>query len=143
MRFLKDYQEDEPVIQMAPMVDVILNLLIFFIVITAYARMENELSITVPTAEMSQPPKRSPGELIINLKNDGSVVINQKLITPDQLKILLTRVAKQYPDQFIIIRGDRLTAFENAIGILDLCAKCGIWNVSFAALPPENKTKKS
>jgi biopolymer transport protein ExbD len=137
MNFLHRYQDDEPIIPMAPMIDIIFLLLIFFITTSVFARMENELSITVPTADMSTTPKRTLGELIINVKYDGSLVVNQRELSAEQLMVLLSRIAKQHPDHSIIIRGDRKTAFENTISILDLCAKTGIWNVSFAALPPE------
>ncbi|MDX9752446.1 MAG: biopolymer transporter ExbD [bacterium] len=143
MNFLQRYQDDEPTIPMAPMIDIIFLLLIFFITTSVFARLENELSITVPTAEMSETPKRTLGELVINIKMDGSIVVNQKTISLDQLQLLLTRIARQYPDQSIIIRGDRLTAFENTIKVLDLCAKCKVWNVSFAALPPEGEAAET
>ncbi|MBD3266178.1 biopolymer transporter ExbD [bacterium] len=142
MNFLARVQEEEPVIPMAPMIDIIFLLLIFFITTSVFARMENELSITVPTAEMSTTPKRTLGELVVNVKMDGSLVVNQKQVTVPQLKILLTRIAKQYPNQSVIIRGDRKTDFENTIRVLDLCAKSGVWNVSFAALPPEEGESK-
>jgi biopolymer transport protein ExbD len=142
MNFLNRFQEDEPAIPMAPMIDIIFLLLIFFITTSVFARMENELSITVPTAEMSTTPKRTLGEMVINVKENGNLVVNQKQVTRDQLQLLLTRIAKQYPDQSIIIRGDRKTNLENAIKVLDLCAKTGVWNVSFAALPPEEETQQ-
>ncbi|MGC9327339.1 MAG: ExbD/TolR family protein [Candidatus Hinthialibacter sp.] len=137
MNFLSRSMQEEPVIPMTPMIDIVFLLLIFFITTSVFARLENELSITVPTAESASTPKRNLGELIINLRSDGTLVINQRQVTLDQLRLLLARIAKQYPDQSVIIRGDRRADLENAIGILDVCAKSGVWNVSFAALPPE------
>ncbi|MGI6454442.1 MAG: ExbD/TolR family protein [bacterium] len=143
MNFLSRVSEEEPIIPMAPMIDIIFLLLIFFITTSVFARLENEISITVPTAETATTPKRNLGELIINLRLDGGIVVNQREITLDQLGILLNRIAKQFPDQSVIIRGDRQTDLENAIEILDLCARTGIWNVSFAALPPEQESTSS
>ncbi len=137
MNLLHKEASVEPIIPMAPMIDIIFLLLIFFITTSIFARLENELSITVPTAESSAPPKRDLGELIVNVKDDGSIIVNQKQITVDQLGSLISRIAKQFPDQSVIIRGDRDTRFEDAVSILDVCAKSGVWNVSFAALPPE------
>lgn len=137
MHFLSRASSEEPVIPMAPMIDIIFLLLIFFITTSIFARLENELSITVPAAESAEPPKRALGELIVNVKADGAIVVNQREVTLAQLETLLARIAKQFPDQSVIVRGDRMTAFEDAISILDTCAKAGVWNVSFAALPPE------
>ncbi|MBI1387473.1 MAG: hypothetical protein GC154_03390 [bacterium] len=141
MNFLSRAAREEPAIPMAPMIDIIFLLLIFFITTSVFARLENELSITVPTADSATTPKRAMGELIVNLKADGTMVVNQKEITESQLKSLLSRIAERFPDQSVIIRGDRATTFENAINLLDVCAQSGVWNVSFAALPPEDKTR--
>lgn len=140
MNFLSRSVDEEPVIPMAPMIDIIFLLLIFFITTSVFARMENEISITVPTAESATTPKRNLGEMIVNVQQDGTLIVNQRRVTLDQLAILLNRIAKQYPDQSVIIRGDRQSNLEDAITILDLCAKTGIWNVSFAALPPEDQS---
>jgi biopolymer transport protein ExbD len=99
MNFLSRVSEEEPIIPMAPMIDIIFLLLIFFITTSVFARLENEISITVPTAETATTPKRNLGELIINLRLDGGIVVNQREITLDQLGILLNRIAKQFPDQ--------------------------------------------
>jgi len=137
MNFLNRVEADDPILPFAPMVDIVFQLLIFFVTTSVFARLENELSVTVPTAESATAPRRTIGELIINVKQDGAIVVNQRQITTEQLGVLLARIAKQYPDQSVIIRGDRKADLEHAIGILDLCAKSGVWNVSFAALPPE------
>lgn len=137
MNFLARAKMEEVGIPLAPMIDIVFLLLLFFITTSVFARLENEIAITVPTAESSQPNPRQVGELIINLKQDGSIVVNQRQVTLEQLRVLLSRIARQFPDQSVIIRGDSKTDLENAIHILDTCAKSGVWNVSFAALPPE------
>ncbi len=137
MNFTSRIKEDDPGIPLAPMIDIVFLLLIFFITTSVFARLENEISITVPAAESAEPSKRQLGELIINVREDGSIIVNQRQISPGDLKLLLTKVAETFPDQSVIIRGDRLTDLEDAILILDTCAQAGVWNVSFAALPPE------
>ncbi len=137
MNFMSRTAQEDPIIPMMPMIDIIFLLLIFFITTSVFARLENELSITVPTADSATTPKRDLGELIVNLRSDGTLLVNQKSVSMNQLQMLLVRIAKQYPDQSVIIRGDREAALEYAIGILDVCAKSGVWNVSFAALPTE------
>ena len=139
MNFFARIPDEEPVIPMAPMIDIVFLLLIFFITTSVFARLENELSVTVPTADSATPPQRDLGELIINVKMDGTIIVNQRKITLTQLDILLTRIAKEYPDKSVIIRGDRDSRLENAVQILDTCAKAGIWNIQIAALPPEKE----
>ncbi len=128
---------------MAPMIDIIFLLLIFFLMTSIFARLENELSITVPTADESQPPRRTPGEIIINLTENGVIVVNQRRLNMQELEEILVKIGTIYKDQSVIIRGDRDALFGSAIAILDACAKAGIWNVSFAALPSEEERETS
>jgi len=139
MNFLSRYHDDEPGIPMAPMIDIIFLLLIFFITTSVFARLENELSITVPTAETATTPKRNLGEIVVNLRQDGTIIVNQRKITLDQLSGLLDRISQNFPDQSVIIRGDRNSRLEDTIQVMDVCAKAGVWNVRFGALPPEGK----
>lgn len=139
MDFLSQSQHDEPNIPMAPMIDIIFLLLIFFITTSIFARLENELSITVPTAESATTPKRQLGELVVNLTQDGRIIVNQREISLEQLETLLNRISENFPDQSVIIRGDRYSYLEDTIRVMDTCAKAGVWNVHFGALPPENQ----
>lgn len=129
--------DGEPGIPLAPMIDIVFLLLIFFITTSVFARLESEISITVPAAETATPAQRQMGELIVNLRQDGGIVVNQREVGANQLGVLLSRISQRFPDQSVIIRGDRRVNLERAIEILDICAKSGVWNVSFAALPPE------
>lgn len=129
--------EEGPIVMMAPMIDIVFLLLIFFLTTSVFARLEHELGITVPTADESQPPRRTPGEIIINLTLDGDIIVNRRQLALDELKDILIKVGELYKDQSVIIRGDRDARYGRAIAILDACAKAGIWNVSFAALPTE------
>ena len=137
MKVTAKMTDEQPIVMMAPMIDIIFILLIFFLTTSLFARMENELSITVPTADESQPPQRTPGEIIINLTVEGVIVVNQRQLTLQELQDILMKIGKLYKDQSVIIRGDRDALFGKAISILDACARAGIWNVSFAAMQSE------
>lgn len=139
MNFLSRVPQESPTLPMAPMIDIIFLLLIFFITTSVFSRMENEITVTVPTAQSAETPRRELGELIINLKYDGGIVVNQRDMTQSQLLTLLSRLVDRYPDQAVIIRGDRLTQWESMVEVLDTCSQAGIWNFKFAALPPESE----
>lgn len=137
MNFFRRSEEDDPIVPMAPMIDIIFLLLIFFISTSIYARLENEISITVPSAEAAEPSRRLPNEIIINLTREGEIVINQQRLTLEQLEHRLSRIAENTPGLSVIIRGDKNAVFGLAIDVLDACSKVGIWNVSFAATPEQ------
>lgn len=123
--------------QMAPMVDVVFLLLIFFLVTWNFARNETELDIVVPTAKEGSESRRSVGEIILNVKKDGSTILNRRSLSEDELASALTRISSLYPDQAVILRGDINTDYATIVKVLDICRSANIWNVAFATSQPE------
>lgn len=139
MNFRNGLEDKSPGFQMAPMVDVIFLLLVFFMVSSIFAQWENKIGIEVPTASTAdEPAKRTIGEIIINLDSEGKIYINSREQTPLQLKGILSKIADTFRHQRIIIRADRHTDFEAVIAVLDYCRAADIKDVSFATLNDEN-----
>ena len=122
--------------QFAPMIDIVFLLLIFFIVTWSYARFETEIDISVPAAAEGKSPKRSIGEIIVNVKKDGGIFVEGKVNSEDELLATLSQVSREYKDQAVILRGDKETAFDHIVSVLNVCQKAGIWNVAFATNQP-------
>ncbi len=137
MNFRRRNRSQPPGFQIIPIIDVILLLLIFFVSTWTYAQWEKQMDITVPTAKETTAPRRLPGEIIINIGKDGEVILNQKKLTTDELRSILARIAKQFPDQSVILRGDEATAYKAIVRVLDACRQADIWNVAFATKPAE------
>lgn len=135
-------EQEEPAVPMAPMIDIIFLLLIFFITTSIYARLENEISITVPTAESAEPSRRTPGEIIVNITREGAIIVNQQELSIDELAHRLQRIAESTPGISVIVRGDEHSMFGRAIEILDVCGKASITDVSFAALSGQAKEQE-
>jgi biopolymer transport protein ExbD len=123
--------------QIAPMVDIVFLLLIFFLVTWNFARYETELDVKVPTAKEGKDSRRAAGEVIINVKNDGSIVMNRRRLSPEDLDSTLRKISELYPDQAVILRGDENTDYRHIVGVLDICRGANIWNVAFATGRPE------
>lgn len=134
MNFRRYNKDTAPGFQMAPMVDVIFLLLIFFIAASIYAQWESKMGIKVPVSKSGQVETRFPGEVIINIDREGKIFMNYVNYTPERLEKLLGELAKTYPDQPVIIRADKNTAYEHVIGVLDICKNSDIYNISFATI---------
>jgi len=137
MNFRKKVVERHIGFQMAPMVDIVFLLLIFFIASAVYSQWERKLEITVPTARSAKEAPRFLGEAIINIDADGHIFLNNLEYTPDRLFELLSQLAVTYPDQPVVVRADRMTRYEDVIRVLDICRRSDIANLAFATLPPE------
>jgi biopolymer transport protein ExbD len=119
------------------MVDILLVLLGFFMLTWSFARQERELDVQMPSAGEAKEQRRSVGEVIINVKADGSLVMNRRSMTADELLAALSRIAVLYPDQAVVLRGDQRVDYGHIIKTLDLCRKANIWNIAFATASPE------
>jgi biopolymer transport protein ExbD len=135
MNFRKNLQSNHPGFQLAPMIDVVFLLLIFFMVTMIFAQWETKIGIEVPTADSSVMQTRRPGEIIVNLDKEGHIFINNVELSPDRLEALLSNIAHTFAGNPVIIRADRETNHESVMLVLDVCRKVDIWNVSFATLP--------
>jgi biopolymer transport protein ExbD len=116
----------------APMVDILLVLLVFFIVTWNFALSENELDVRVPTATKSNETQQYVGQVVINIKTDGSVVVNRQPKSSAELLDLLKKLSQLYPDQAVIVRGDQGVEYKHIVDVLDICRQADIWNVAFA-----------
>ena len=125
-------QLHHPGIQLAPLVDVLLLLLIFFLLTWNAARNENELDVKVPKASAAKDKPAPVGDVVVNVKADGNVVVNRRSLTQAELADLLKSLVQLNSEQAVIIRGDETGAYKNIIGVLNICTEAGITNVAFA-----------
>src|SRR5213592_3257418 len=102
-----------PGIQLAPLVDVLLLLLIFFLMTWNAARNENELDVKVPKANAAKEKSAPIGDVIVNVKSDGNVVVNRRTLSAPDLNTMLAGLVKLNPDQAVVIRGDEAGAYKN------------------------------
>lgn len=123
------------------MIDVVFLLLIFFIVSWQFARFEEDMDISVPAAEEKSDSDQSVGEIIVNVGKDGTIVLNNVVISKAELQAKLRLISASFPGQPVILRGDEETDFQKIMEVLDQIKKAEIWNVAFASMtkkPAEN-----
>jgi biopolymer transport protein ExbD len=140
MKF-RNVSKIEPIpLQLAPLIDVLLLLLLFFIITMNLSQRETEMGIKVPAAEEGQvSTNRQVGEIVVNVRKDGTIVVEGATMTEEQLLAKLKLIASVHTDQAVIFRGDKDSTYEHTIKVMDVCRKAGIWNVSFATRPPEDE----
>jgi len=137
MKFRVTHQHTHHGMNLVPLIDVLFILLIFFIVTFAMARFETELEISVPAADASKTvSERRVGEIIINVRKDGTMVLNNNVLDEPQLAAKLNELGRYNNKQAIIIRGDVGTPYEEIVRVLDATHQAGLYHVSFATMKP-------
>ena len=131
-----------PALALTSMLDVIFLLLCFFVTASVFSQWESEISISLPSASSSETPSRLPGEVILNVARDGSVTVNAKKLTLNDLGERLRKVAEFYPGQPVVIRADRETSYDSLVKVLDTCRVAGVWNFSLATVEEKEPAGK-
>lgn len=132
MNFKRNRKSSAPGLQMTSVMDVIFLLLCFFVTSSVFSQWETEVSIALPTAKSATVPGRMPGEIILNLNGTGDVSVNGQKLTLKDVTDRLTRIAKVYPGQPVVIRADKAVPYEKLMGVIDACRTADVWNFSLA-----------
>ena len=145
MKFLpKDDKEVD--FELAPMIDIVFQLLIFFMCASSFFVAESQLDINLPTSVSTQKKQAVSVEVVINVLSDGTVLMNEKkydnLKSRDlpELKAMLLNLSESFEDQPVIISGDWNVRHERVVDVLNACAAANIQSVSF--LIPEKAISK-
>ena len=126
-------EDDGVEVQMAPLIDCVFLLLIFFLVATTLRKIERELPIELPQSAAAMDVAQVEGRLIISLDRIGSIHIGGEPVSLSVLHERLRSAAARNPNQRIRIDGDRRTPFQAVVHIVDLCKFEGLTRVSIRA----------
>jgi biopolymer transport protein ExbD len=137
MRLNKHLNSEPLQLQLAPFIDVVMFLLTFFLLTWNVARYEAELSVSLPSAKQAETSTRMPGEILINVNQQGEIIVNRRTLQPAELQNILTQVTADFPDQAVILRGDKNTPYQNIISVIDLCKSAKVWNIAFTTADPQ------
>ena len=120
--------EDVP---MTPMIDVVFQLLVYFVVTFEPMDIFTNLQVYRPSPDAAAKKDDKPPEVIkISIFQGGGFTINDKAVTEDQLRQLLFSLADLNPKQTIMLMCTAFSEHEHLITALDLCAEAGLKNLS-------------
>ena len=117
-----DMDEQEEVgVQMAPLIDCVFLLLIFFLVAATLKKAHKEVEIDLPHSAAAEQTKSKYDTLIVEVTRDGTVHLESEPVTQRLLHKRLREAAAQNPNRRVRIDADRATPFQYIVQVLDLC----------------------
>ncbi len=129
--------------QIAPMVDVIFILILFFMCSAGATKVENELSLKLPGRISQDQPMRMLDEQIIEIDEGGQIILNNQEMNTSALAGTLQRYKAISDDAksgtVITILTAKNTKYQRIIDVLNECAAAKIESVTFMTRPDENK----
>jgi biopolymer transport protein ExbD len=131
MRHVGDSEEHG--IDLAPMLDFVLNLLIFFIITTSFIK-EAGVVVTRPEAITAETKER--GNLHIAVRENGDIWMDRKQITLRSLRTAIERLHIERPDDTVVIIGDAMAPAGIVAQVMDEVKKGGIKDIALSAAPP-------
>ena len=120
-------------IDLTPVIDVVFNLLIFFLVATRFDQEERQLPVTLPEVAQAQPLSMTQ-EVVVNITREGNFFVAQKEYSESDLLTLLLAIREKNPHQSVLIRSDGDTSWKFGVKVMGLCNKANIENYRVAAL---------
>ena len=123
-------------LDMTPMIDVVFQLIIFFVVTAAMQDKAMETNVLMAMAPNGPVETvKDPRTVTVDVVADGTIQIMKSRISEGQLLILLNNARKTSGQSTpVVIRGDLTTKHEAIKRVMDICGKAGLWKIRFAAL---------
>lgn len=143
----KPEPEADPEFQIAPMIDILLVLLVFFMSISTTQVMQTNRNIRLPVAKDAKEAKENPGQIIVNLAYNplsdeiGITVKEKDYATPRDLIPVLQENIRANPMVRVLIRADKDVRYTAIKGVLEAVGKAGIANVTFSVVDKEAQGK--
>jgi biopolymer transport protein ExbD len=125
---------------LAPVINLIVLLVIFFVESWKFAHSELEREVKLPAAQMAE-RNRKPGEIIVNLMEGGGIRVGHQDLTGRELECRLSRLSNGFPGLPVILRVDRCAHFKKVMEVLEACERAGVQNLAFAARKQESAGK--
>lgn len=116
-----DLRDDEPIeVQMAPLIDCVFLLLIFFLVATTLKKIDEELPLTLPDAKATLEVQQPDDWLVVSVDQEGEFYLDGTPIAIDMLQNDIRARARANPDVKVRVDADSGVAFQRVMEILDL-----------------------
>jgi biopolymer transport protein ExbD len=134
MRVRDEDSIPDPEFSMAPLIDVVFQMLVFFLVASSWGVKEKQLDLELPSAQSASAPEALPDELVIDVRRDGGIVLRGRELERSALQGELTGLARANPRLPVTIRGDRLVHHEDVVAVMDACGLAGLTNLAIGTL---------
>jgi biopolymer transport protein ExbD len=128
---IKSIPDDAVAFQMAPMIDCVFLLIIFFMLV-ANVNQQERVRIDVPVAANAQRPKDPSGRGVITIKSDGKIFLGLRQMDAQQISDLVTSRVAENPNFKVFLRADRKTQHKFVREVMAACAAGGVSDIIFS-----------
>ena len=142
---MRNTPEEDPEFQIAPMIDILLVLLVFFMSISSTEVLQTNQDVHLPVAKDASDEKKgkTDGQVIVNvlwntINNAGAIVVDEKSFpTPADIVPAIQMAITKNPETRILIRADKEVRYEYTKQLLRELGKAAVQNITFSVVDKE------
>ena len=128
---LKINNDEQPTLNLTPMIDVVFLLIIFFMVGTQFTSEERNITLKVPQVGNTTQLSPATEKRVVNVFADGSITLDQQPVTLAGLVEQLSRLEQQGAAG-VTVRGDAEGSFQSVASVLSACREAGIRDMAIS-----------
>jgi len=127
---------EEGGINMTPMIDVVFQMIIFFVCTIDLDKKKFDERIKLSMAPHGKAvEKKDPRTMIVDVNAKGQIGIAQAYMDAGTFEVMLRNAVSRYGQTMpVLIRGDARTRHRDIRRVLDICSRVGLWKIKFAAI---------
>ncbi|MFP6667526.1 MAG: biopolymer transporter ExbD [Pirellulales bacterium] len=129
---LKTHSDEQPTLNLTPMIDIVFLLIIFFMVGTKFSELERKIGLQVPLVSSNGTLSSEPEKRVVNVYRDGRIELDDQPVSLQQLTQNLTAAREQYARLGVLIRGDADSRHQSVINVLNSCKEARITRMAVA-----------
>ena len=132
---IKIKRDDDTSINLTPMIDIVFLLIIFFMVGSRFSELteaERNLPLKVPQVTDARTLTAVPSKRVINVLEDGQVLLDREKVTLEQLYEELADARQQYKQTGVIVRGDADSPYQNVADVIAICRKADVLDLNIS-----------
>jgi biopolymer transport protein ExbD len=139
VNFQRERRNEAPEINLIPLIDVMLVLIIFLVLTTSYSKVAG-LEINLPTAE-SAGAEATPNEVIVAVSAAGDVIVNRVPVGSRDINLIATALGKAASpgakDPVVVINADAKSPHQSVIDVMQAAQRAGLPHITFATQAPQ------
>jgi biopolymer transport protein ExbD len=130
-------KKSDATFNLTPLIDVVFQLLIFFMVTTTFVSFENRVKVNLPSGDFAAAgPSKN---ITVTITEDNTIYLNGRIIDPLKITERIATELKKTPGEIVILEADKNVLHGKVITVMDLLKKGGADQISIATQPIEKK----
>jgi len=132
---LKTHLDEQPTLNLTPMIDIVFLLIIFFMVGTKFAESERNIGLQLPEVVDRGALTAAPERRVVNVYRDGTITLDRQPVLLPDLVSQLAVARGEYHDLGVLVRGDGRGEFQAVAAVLNACKQAGIRDLGIMVRP--------